>query len=229
MKPPRRKRVRLTVQEQRDLYAHHQGNSSMTLKELSAWAQARFGLEKPPGVSTISEFIKRFSSEPALLTDDPAPSAIIASSLIDDDLSTWIEQCARLRLALTGHNIRTKAAKLRDELLLRGELSSDTHAHLASLAFSKGWLFNFQRRRSLKARRMHGEAGSVSATAVEEGRSALQQVISDYNVQDVYNLDETALFYCRAPSSTISSEALPGQKQSKKTHAGGSGDKRRRH
>ncbi|TYZ64493.1 hypothetical protein PybrP1_003913, partial [[Pythium] brassicae (nom. inval.)] len=54
----------------------------------------------------------RSRSQPPVVDAPPAISQHKVSLLFDAMLAEWIESCARLRLALTGHNIRTKAQKL---------------------------------------------------------------------------------------------------------------------
>nr|CCA23137.1 putative CENPB/ARS binding proteinlike protein [Albugo laibachii Nc14] len=89
-------------------------------------------------------------------------------------------------------------------------------SRLLDLTFSKGWLYNFQRRHSLNSRRTQGEAGSACAASVEKGRVALRARIVDYEAKDVYNLDETALYYCKPPNKTICTEPISGRKSDKK-------------
>lgn len=63
---------------------------------------------------------------------------------------------------------------------------------------------------------MHGEADSVNQLDVEKGRKVFQQVTGSYEKRDVFNMDETSLYYCKAPDSTITTTPIPGRKTSKK-------------
>nr|CCA27204.1 hypothetical protein TRIADDRAFT_5525 [Albugo laibachii Nc14] len=89
-------------------------------------------------------------------------------------------------------------------------------SRLVELAFSKSWLYNFQRRHNLKSRRTQREAGTACAATVQKGRAALRARIVDYEVKDVYNLDETALYYCKPTTKTISTEPISGRKSDMK-------------
>ncbi len=42
---------------------------------------------------------------------------------------------------------------------------------------------------------LHGESGSVDRVALEENRRELQNLIEQYAPEDIYNFDETGLFY----------------------------------
>lgn len=82
--------------------------------------------------------------------------------------------------------------------------------------FSNGWLDKLKKRHGIKARRLHGEVGSVSAAAVAAGREALQEATKDYSKQDIFNVDETALYHCFASDRSHSKKCFSGIKQVKK-------------
>ena len=46
-------------------------------------------------------------------------------------------------------------------------------------------------------------------------RENLQQTLKDYSPEDIFNCDETGLFWKMKPSRTISNEQVSGMKQSK--------------
>nr|CCA18055.1 putative CENPB/ARS binding proteinlike protein [Albugo laibachii Nc14] len=89
-------------------------------------------------------------------------------------------------------------------------------SRLLELTFSKGWLYSFQRRHNFKSRRTQGEAGTACAASVERGRIALRARIFDYDAKDAYNLDETALYYCKPPTETIFTDPISRRKSDKK-------------
>ncbi|ETV91149.1 hypothetical protein H310_14160 [Aphanomyces invadans] len=64
--------------------------------------------------------------------------------------------------------------------------------------------------------RVYGEAASASERTVEDGRRSLLAVTSGYDKRDIYNLDETAYFYCSTPSKTVCTKGIPGRKKVKK-------------
>ena len=80
--------------------------------------------------------------------------------------------------------------------------------------FSSGWLKRFKHRHNIKLHTRHGEAGSVPDSAEEEMR-ALQTIAGEYAEEDIYNMDETGLFWKMMPSRGLSSQSLPGLKKDK--------------
>ena len=62
--------------------------------------------------------------------------------------------------------------------------------------FSKGWVAGFKKRHGIKGFVRHGEA--TFADNAEETKVRIQKIkdkIATYNLSDVFNMDETILFY----------------------------------
>lgn len=81
-------------------------------------------------------------------------------------------------------------------------------------AFSNGWLHRFKQRYNIKQHTHHGEAGSVPEEAEEEMK-AVRTIAGHYNEDDIYNVDETGLFWRMPPSQSLSSGNRPGIKRDK--------------
>ena len=79
--------------------------------------------------------------------------------------------------------------------------------------FSEGWLTNGKNRYGIKKFVFHGEDGSV--VDIEKQMENIQSILMDYERRDIYNMDETGLFWRRSPNCTLSTTAEPGIKQSK--------------
>ena len=61
---------------------------------------------------------------------------------------------------------------------------------------SEGWLGGFKKRHGLRQFKKQGEAESApSAESIERDRIALQQLLTPYNPEDIWNGDETGLFW----------------------------------
>jgi hypothetical protein len=87
--------------------------------------------------------------------------------------------------------------------------------HGASLSLSNGWLDKFKKRNGIRSCVLHGEEGSVNKLELEEHRRILQEVLSQYSPKDVFNFDESALFYRLQPNKTLATSKLKGRKQPK--------------
>ena len=67
----------------------------------------------------------------------------------------------------------------------------------------------------MKYQRYHGEAASADKTAIVSGREELHRVLKDYDLNDVYNLDETGLFNRMGPSGILATGKVAGSKKPK--------------
>jgi hypothetical protein len=74
------------------------------------------------------------------------------------------------------------------------------------LCLSNGWFDCFKTRNGLKDIKRHGEAASVSVDTVEHERKRIQELIKKYGyeLRDIFNMDETGLFYVYVPISYLS-------------------------
>jgi hypothetical protein len=88
------------------------------------------------------------------------------------------------------------------------------YQHVPQPDFSSGWLTRFKERHHIKTHINHGEASSVPDQAVIEMR-ALQTICGEYQEEDIYNMDETGLFWKKSPSRGLSSRPQRGVKQDK--------------
>ncbi|KDQ32381.1 hypothetical protein PLEOSDRAFT_154560 [Pleurotus ostreatus PC15] len=86
------------------------------------------------------------------------------------------------------------------------------------LALSEGWLSSFKCRCGLREFKRHGEAGSANSIDVEAERKRICKIISEgkYQLKDVFNMDETGLFYAMPPDRGLRDKPSAGVKGNKK-------------
>jgi hypothetical protein len=81
-------------------------------------------------------------------------------------------------------------------------------------ACSAGWLTNFKKCYSISSYVRHGETGAAPAASVELAESQLRELLSalpdkngvnpvDVHPENIYNMDETGLYYGQQPSRTL--------------------------
>jgi hypothetical protein len=100
-------------------------------------------------------------------------------------------------------------------------------------SYSNGWLHRFKDRHGISKRNFEGESASANMQQVTTGRANLQALVAGFELCDVYNTDETGLFYRLTPNSTLATGSVRGTKKNKErltvalcTNADGS-DKRK--
>ncbi|KAI1007071.1 hypothetical protein K3495_g1154 [Podosphaera aphanis] len=63
--------------------------------------------------------------------------------------------------------------------------------------------------------RQRGESGLVNTELVEQELPPLKALLSIYVSRDIFNADETGLFYRMSPNQTISARQIEGMKKDK--------------
>ncbi|UYV77117.1 hypothetical protein LAZ67_14003350 [Cordylochernes scorpioides] len=111
---------------------------------------------------------------------------------IEEALFRWIRQANAMKLAINGNILKDKA------ILLALKMGQD------NFEASNGWLEKFKARRNIAFKRLHGEAGSVDANSVATWKGGIiPSLLAKYSPQDIFNADETGLFYKLLPNQTM--------------------------
>ena len=82
---------------------------------------------------------------------------------------------------------------------------------------SNGWLNRWQKRHNVRMSTLSGEAADVSESVVEDWGRRLESLCKGYQLRDIFNADETGLFYRALPTKSMSvkGEEAKGGKKSK--------------
>ncbi|KAM9364931.1 tigger transposable element-derived protein 1-like [Pholidichthys leucotaenia] len=147
---------------------------------------------------------------------------------MENALSVWISDCREKKVSLDTNMIRTKAKALYDSLVPEGELNEDdeggdddeadetqpstsassdpTPQEKRGFVVSKGWFEKFKRRFGLRSVPLYGEAASADQeAALHYVEDQFPKLIEEggYLPEQVFNMDETGLFWKRMPSRTF--------------------------
>ncbi|XP_071052906.1 tigger transposable element-derived protein 1-like [Onthophagus taurus] len=125
---------------------------------------------------------------------------------VENALALWIEDQTQKRVAVSSVIIRDKATKLHDNFL-KNE-SSSSNSELKPFVASKRWFDKFKNWHSLHSLKLMGESASADHEAAKLYPDRLMRIIEDgcYLPQQVFNADETGLFWKKMPSRTFISK-----------------------
>ncbi len=90
-----------------------------------------------------------------------------------------MQQALASNLTITGDILKSKA------------LNFATRLQITSFTTSDGWLTKFKKWYNIRQINKAGEANSALLETLEEERKTLQEIIKQYDICDVYNVDET--------------------------------------
>ncbi|GET50687.1 CENP-B homolog protein 2-like [Rhizophagus irregularis DAOM 181602=DAOM 197198] len=161
------------------------------------------------GISTsiVSDILKR--SEHWLSIDTTLPNANNfreKSSVypqLEEVMSIWVDQQISRNLTINGPIIQQKAVECANLL------------DITNFSASAGWLSNFKQRNNLHTYKKKGEAGSAPIDELPQMRAELREILQAYELKDIWNCDETALFWRLEPSKTIAHDPVLGKKRPK--------------
>jgi hypothetical protein len=72
---------------------------------------------------------------------------------------------------------------------------------------SNGWLEAFQGRHSISMRNLCGESADMNLNTVEDWMRNVMTTIGEYDLKDIFNCDETGLFWRGSPTKTLAEKA----------------------
>jgi DDE superfamily endonuclease/Tc5 transposase DNA-binding domain len=83
--------------------------------------------------------------------------------------------------------------------------------------WSNGWLEKFKRRHKIKEYVHHGEAGSapIDSPEIVAKMENIRNICAQYHPRDIFNMDETGLYWKRIPDRSLATESQSGIKKSK--------------
>jgi hypothetical protein len=98
--------------------------------------------------------------------------------------------------------LRAKAACFLQEL----------HPDALEMAFSQGWLEKFKDRHGIKSFRRFGESSALDMEAVGAVLSDIRVIVDAYAKKDVFNMNETGLYWRLQVDNSLATHQLEGRK-----------------
>ncbi|XP_074359320.1 CENP-B homolog protein 2-like [Apium graveolens] len=180
-------------------------NPGVSQKDLQAWVHQKYDLDISQ--STISNTLKRASE---YLSDERKQSDVKKHKSakypeLEKVLFEWFLQ-RQDKVNMSGEIIQEKGKELMKKMY--GESNSD-------FSFSSGWLERFKARYGIKSYRRFGESGSVMMENIENALPGIRSKLDQFQLKDIYNMDETGLFYRLEADHSLATKQLEGRKKDK--------------
>ena len=172
--------------------------------------------------------------------------------LAQSTLSTWLKKGEDIKNAYLNGDFSSKRKKLRtagypevEEALLKwfktardhnvpisgpfmmqraGELAVKLGIPMGEFKCSNGWLERFKERHGISFKRICGEEKSVDTESdqMDEWHRSLSMIMKEYTPDDIYNAEETGIFFRCMPDKTLEFKNIDchGGKQSKERITG---------
>jgi hypothetical protein len=123
---------------------------------------------------------------------------------VDEALAQWVE-AYQANVNINREMIRQKATQFLERL----------HPDAPKFEFSSGWLAKFKQRHQMRLHRRFGKSGATDTEIIEESLPRICTILDKYALADIYNMDETGLFYRMQADNSLATRRLKGRKQNK--------------
>ena len=124
---------------------------------------------------------------------------------LDNAMNLWVENVIADSIILTDLLIKEKAKFFANAFNIQEN----------ELIFSNGWLDRFKKRNNIQQHRIYGESRSVPIASLSEKRIKLHQLLSQYSLDQIYNINKTGLYYKMSLNQTLFTKPILGQKKDK--------------
>ncbi|XP_054729383.1 tigger transposable element-derived protein 1-like [Anastrepha obliqua] len=119
-------------------------------------------------------------------------------------LLIWLEDLNQKRIPTNGQLIKERALRLYEQLKNSDPTISSSDHNIAEFSASTGWLTGFLKRNAFHNVKITGEIASADDDEAKSFPKKFLKIIEDggYSPDQVFNADETGLFWKKMPSRT---------------------------
>ncbi len=125
---------------------------------------------------------------------------------LDKAMQIWTSQAIAGGVPLTDVILQQKGLEFAKGLNIEDQLKC-----------TNGWVYRFKLRNGLQKFLISGEANSAPIESLPEERMRLRALLAKYDEEDIYNADETGLYFRMEPNQTLSTGAVSGRKKVRKS------------
>jgi len=174
-----RKRVTLTKAQKHQLCLDFQKKPQPTQEQLAI----QYGIKQ----NTVSDILRNKgkwlhidmnSEEGKKQRDRP-----VQFPQVEEAMALWVTNALAAELTINTDILREKA-----EFFAK-------HFETNNFLASNGWISNFKKRNNIREYTKLGEAASAPLETLDEERQKLHEIIKEYNLNNVFNCDETGKFF----------------------------------
>lgn len=136
-------------------------------------------------------------------------------ALVDDALHLWYKRMRAANIPLSNSILQEQALHFKRMFLQQLPATDSRRERMETFNASDGWLARWRARHpGVERITLHGEAASADRNTVEAARLAFLHSLN-CEPKDLYNCDETGLFYKLLPNQTLGSKGEKGMKKIK--------------
>jgi hypothetical protein len=117
-------------------------------------------------------------------------------------MQIWTSQAVAAGIPISDMMLQEKGLEFAKSLKIENEIKC-----------ANGWVYKFKQRNGLHKVNFSGEANSAPLATLSEERLRLKRLLLNYSREDIYNADETGLFFRMEPNQTLATGKVSGRKK----------------
>ena len=186
----------LTFDHKTKIIEHKHNNSKITLVDLAKWTEKEFHLAKQPSNSCISRTLRDEEKYLSIAQQDQEirRTRVVTNDVLEEVFVTWVLQKQHQCLIISSKTIQEQERWFAEWLELK-----------KIPEFSKRWILAFCKWNAFHKFRQHRESDDalINTPEIQANLAVIKAEIAFYDSKDIYNMNETGLFYNMPPDSTI--------------------------
>lgn len=187
-RPAKRQRTELSLSDKVKLIKDHESTPKVSQRDLAEKYKV--------GKSTVGDILRKKDTymEQFELNANSSKQRFNTNCKffdINDVVWKWFNTARSKGIPISGPIIQEKA------------LQFATQLNIPDFKASNGWLDRWRTRYSVSAFKVSGESASVDQTTVDQYRTRLPEIVNGYSPSNIFNCDETGLFYRALPDKTL--------------------------
>ena len=190
----KRKLFCLTADQKKEICIYHSNNSNKSQQDIADFFTSKFG--QPVSRRSVGDILsdKQKWMEYARAAIGSKKLRAGRHSDMESALQIWFTTARSQNVVITDAVLREKAKQFGSEL------------GITDFQYSNGWLQRFKGRCGIASQVICGESAGVDPAVIRRGRQDAAEVIKGYSLRDVYNLDETGLFFRMLPDRSLTTK-----------------------
>ncbi|UYV80404.1 TIGD4 [Cordylochernes scorpioides] len=144
-----------------------------------------------PALQSLVENRQRVSSDTMYFAAEETTQRNASHQDVEDELLKWFKKSRQNNIPVSGALVKEKAKEISVSLGVENFKCSD------------GWLWRFQRRNTIASLVVSGEINKVSEETVTDWLTKFEEIKNEYKDEDIFNIDETGVFYNLLPDRSL--------------------------
>ena len=185
----KRKLFTLDCEQKREICVYHENNTSKTQQDIANLFTVRFG--HPVSRRTVGDILADKTKWLDSVGSNSKRVRLGKHAELESAIQVWFSSARSQNVVITDAILREKAKHFGSDL------------KIDDFQYSNGWLQRFKMRCGISSQMICGESAGVDQAIISRGRQEARMWLKEYSLKDVYNLDETGLFYRMMPDRSL--------------------------